>query len=198
MNNTDSFTGLINTIIHARLKYLVPREGQVKDIKDEVNKGRILVTIPAFGWETNDKGVLCYSVDKNLLSTVKIDDWVIVQFVDGNPDFPICIGKSTRIKEQLPKNYDGESTTHILFESPENKIHIKYDEKENLMEIGNSDFKKSARKDDDVQVTIPANTFIISVSGGSGAPAVGVLNPAPIDVEGTITKGSDQVKVGDK
>jgi hypothetical protein len=32
---------------------------------------------------------------------------------------------------------------------------------------------------------IPAGTVIVSVSGGSGAPAVGVLNPAPIDLTGT-------------
>ncbi len=33
-------------------------------------------------------------------------------------------------------------------------------------------------------VTIPTGTFIVSVSGGSGAPAVGVSNPAPVPVVG--------------
>ena len=57
--------------------------------------------------------------------------------------------------------------------------------------IINDGTAKTARDGDSVTVTIPANTFIVSVSGGSGAPAVGVLNPAPIDVDGTITNGTD-------
>lgn len=53
--------------------------------------------------------------------------------------------------------------------------------------------KEAARNGDKVTVTIPAGTFIVSVSGGSGAPAVGVLNPAPIDVDGTIKEGTNEV-----
>lgn len=125
--NRDSVTGLLLSIVEPRLKYLIPREGQVKNVTDKVGKGRALVVIPSFGWDTPDKGVWCYSTDKNMMSALKYDDWVIVQFVDGNPDFPICIGKSTRIKDQTPNNYDGKDTTHILFESPDNKMHMKYD-----------------------------------------------------------------------
>jgi len=33
-------------------------------------------------------------------------------------------------------------------------------------------------------VVIPANTFVIAVTGGSGAPAVGILNPSPVNVIG--------------
>ena len=33
-------------------------------------------------------------------------------------------------------------------------------------------------------VTIPSNTVVTVVTGGSGAPAVGILNPAPISVVG--------------
>ena len=52
---------------------------------------------------------------------------------------------------------------------------------------------EAARNGDAVQVTIPALTFIVSVSGGSGSPAVGVLNPDPIDVDGTIQEGTNEV-----
>ncbi len=66
------------------------------------------------------------------------------------------------------------------------------------LRIGSSDASKgAARKGDSVKVTIPANTFVISVTGGSGAPAVGVPNPAPIDVTGTVTSGSGKVSVSD-
>ena len=52
---------------------------------------------------------------------------------------------------------------------------------------------ESARNTDPVKVTIPIGTFIVSVSGGSGAPAVGVLNATPIDVNGTIQDGTKEV-----
>lgn len=52
----------------------------------------------------------------------------------------------------------------------------------------------AAREGDSVKVTIPANSFLVSCSG---SPAVGVLNPAPVDVTGTITSGSGSVEVSD-
>jgi hypothetical protein len=55
---------------------------------------------------------------------------------------------------------------------------------------------EAARLGDEVRVTIPAGTFIVSVSGGSGSPAVGVSNPLPIDVDGTIISASGEVKIG--
>ena len=54
-----------------------------------------------------------------------------------------------------------------------------------------------ARDTDPVEAVIPANTVIVSVSGGSGAPAVGVLNPTPITLNGTITGASANVKASD-
>lgn len=57
--------------------------------------------------------------------------------------------------------------------------------------------RPAARKDDAVKVTIPAGTVIVSVSGGGGSPAVGVLNPSDIDITGTITAGSGNVEIAD-
>jgi len=54
----------------------------------------------------------------------------------------------------------------------------------------------AARKGDRVRVVIPASSFIVEVSGGSGAPAVGVLNPAEVEVEGEIVEGSSVVGIG--
>jgi phage protein D/phage baseplate assembly protein gpV len=62
---------------------------------------------------------------------------------------------------------------------------------------GVDEVKGAARKDDPVEVTIPENTFIVSVSGGGGNPAVGLLNPGPVKVEGRITSASGSVKAGD-
>lgn len=221
MRDRDSITGLLISAIQPFLKYMVPREGQVKDLKDPEKKGRILVQIPSLGWDTNDKGAWCKPIDKNSLSTVKVDDWVIIQFVDGNRDFPIYIGKSTRIKDQLPKNYDNESTTHILFESPDDKIMMKYDEKKDLLQIGKKDFKGSSRIDDTTTSSSAEDSafwgFISAFFGvvtgpsipepGNGAPsafqlalsvAISGAGGTPTSQDGKITSGSSQVEVGDK
>lgn len=55
---------------------------------------------------------------------------------------------------------------------------------------------KAARNGDAVEVVIPSGTVIVSVSGGSGAPAVGTPNPTDITLEGTIVEGSDIVEIG--
>jgi hypothetical protein len=59
--------------------------------------------------------------------------------------------------------------------------------------VVNDGTAKTARDGDSVTVTIPAETFVVEVSGGSGSPAVGVKNPLPIDVDGIITNGTDVI-----
>lgn len=54
----------------------------------------------------------------------------------------------------------------------------------------------AARVDDTVEVEIPAQTVVVAVSGGSGAPAIGTMNIAPIKLQGKITSGSSSVEIG--
>ena len=56
--------------------------------------------------------------------------------------------------------------------------------------VGQDVPKKAARKGDPVKVTIPSSTFLIAATGG-------VLNPAPVVVDGEIDDGSDTVSIGD-
>lgn len=217
----DTLFGIMNSIIDKQIKFMIPREGQVKDLNDPDKLGRVLVQVSSLGWDTNDKAAWCHGVDKNLLSTVKVDDYVIIQFVDGNRDFPICIGKSNRIKDMIPKNYDGKPTTHILFESPGDKIMMKYDEEADLLQMGKSDFRSSSRVDDTTTSSSSEDSafwaffsaFFGIITGapipepGNGSPSAlqTALNTAiagaggtPSSQDGKITSGSSQVKVGDK
>lgn len=128
---------------------------------------------------------------------IKIGDYCIVLFNDRNID---TWWSSKNVKEPPTKRKhslsDGIALVGInpgtagdFLESDGSIVRL-------LGTSGAGSEKFAARKDDPVTVTIPANTFIVSVSGGSGAPAVGVLNPAPIDVDGIITDGSSEVKIG--
>lgn len=56
--------------------------------------------------------------------------------------------------------------------------------------------KAAARVDDSVEIEIPVGAVIVSVTGGSGAPAVGVSNTTPIKCSGTIKAGSSYVEIG--
>jgi len=58
--------------------------------------------------------------------------------------------------------------------------------------------KKAARKDDTVRVTIPAGAIVVTVPPGGGYGGAVVNVPvAPLDVDGTITSGSDVVDITD-
>ena len=194
---TDTFTEIIKLIMQNEFKYVLPRRGQVLDDSDPVNKGRVLVSIPIFGWNSKDQGVWCRPVETNSIKTPALDDWVIVMWVDGNPDDAICLGQDFSMKDMILSEYK-DTDTQVLFQDIDEKIKMVYNKGDDILEIGKSDFREASRKDDAVKVTIPSGTFIVSVSGGSGAPAVGVPNSAPIDVDGTIQEGSSQIMIGDK
>ena len=217
--NTDTFTGLINQVIQRTTRYMVPREAQVVDTADPVGKGRVLVTIPALGWFTADSGLWCYPLDKNAVTTVAVGDSVIVQFVDGDPLHPVYIGKSNRIDDSLPQNYE-DSSTQVLFENPRNTVNITYKEADNVLQLGNSDFRASARQDDKTISSSAEDSafwgFIAAVFGvitgtpipepGNGAAsalqaalsaAITGAGGTPTQITGKINEGSAQVQVGD-
>lgn len=81
---------------------------------------------------------------------------------------------------------DGE----VLIESVEGAIVIQLSAA-GIVRIGSAGAAKGvARLGDTVRVTVPANTFLVAANGG-------VLNPAPVDVDGTITGASANVRAID-
>lgn len=151
------------------------------------------------------------------------DDEVLVAFDHGDVSKPIIIGSLWNGKARPPElNTDGQNNRRLIktksghtimlddTSGQENLVledkagsNIKMDSstgdiiieaKGNV--IINNGNKGVARQDDSVEVTIPASTFIVAVSGGSGAAAVGTPNPNPIKVQGKITSASSTVKSG--
>ena len=217
--NTDTFTGLVTQIVLRAMRYMVPREGEVVDVTDPVNKGRVLAIIPALGWFTPDSGLWCYPADKNAVTTPAVGDRIIIQFVGGDPLHPIYIGQSNRIDGQLPEHFEGPDT-HVVFEDPQDRINMTYDGAVNELEIGNSDFRNSARVDDTtISSSAEDTTFwafwdavfgVITgpdiLTGSSGNPntlqvalrtAITGAGGTPSSITGRISSGSSQVKVGD-
>ena len=117
----------LRKIIAQETKFLRTYLGQVMDIADTLFQGRVLVTIPELGWFTNDMGVWASPCDKKSMIVPKMMDWVIVFFLNGNPDRPYYIGVSGEIMGMKPQNY-AAPTDKILWESNDKDAYIKYDE----------------------------------------------------------------------
>lgn len=132
----------------------------------------------------------------------KVGDLVVVQFVGGDLNAPLITGRLYHDAERPPaKNdvgkavLDGLETITITLKSG-TKIEIDADGNVNIEAKGdvviNSGDKGAARKDDSVEVEIPAGSFIVAVAG----QATGTPNSAPVKVQGKITSASTKVKIG--
>lgn len=135
-------------------------------------------------------------------SIPNVEDLVLVQFIGGDINAPVITGRLYNDKDIPPvgdKNQmvldrvesikitmDGGTTIEI-----DKNGNVKIEAKGDL--VLNDGSKGAARKDDSVEVTIPAGSFIVAVGGaGTGTP-----NPNPVKVQGKITAGSGTVKIGD-
>lgn len=130
MTELDSIIGIIEKTVIPMFKYAVPRIGKVVDVDDD--SGRVLCQIPSFNWDTNDKGAWCFPSENKALKVPEVGDFVLVEWIDSNPDIPIYRGIPGDIKNQIPQNYDGDPKNNILFEGSADDI-IRY--KDGIMRI---------------------------------------------------------------
>lgn len=139
MSSQDRFVDIITKIVLEVTKFSVPRLGKVSKIKDPESKGRILVHIPSLNWLTDDVGAWCYPIDKKSIVTPAIGDYVIVQFIDGNMDYPVYTGIDQKMKNMIPKNYSDENT-QVIAESRDGTTAIKITEllKEIILKTGDA------------------------------------------------------------
>lgn len=134
-SKADNLSTIIYRLILEVTRFKVPRLGQVSKIDDPEDRGRILVHIPSLGWNTDDIGAWCFPIDKKSLITPAVNDWVIVQWIDGNINMPVYIGMSARMKDMLPSAYTDENE-QVIFENRAKDFSIRYDESGEVLSIG--------------------------------------------------------------
>jgi len=138
--------------------------------------------------ESNQQGVNRRLIKSRSGHTIVLDDTEgseHIQIVDGSGDNSITITmKDNSISIEAKGDIILKASGEVNI-SGSNKVSI------------NNGSQGAARQNDPVEVMIPSGTFITQVSGGGGAPAVGVLNPAPVTVNGKIKTASGTVKIGD-
>jgi hypothetical protein len=212
---------MLRRIIHTETIWLRHYYAQILSTSDPAGLARVKVACFDLGFNTSDTGLWASPRDKNSLTTLKVKDWVEIYFMNGDRDKCVCLGKATEMQGMLPKNYKKKATDHVLFESPDNSVKIKYDQALKLLEIGNTAFQPAARKTDectsdtttDSKFWIFWTAFYGVITGapipepGSGAPsafqaaliaAIVAGGGTPSKMVSKITQGSNQVKVGNK
>jgi len=210
----DELIALIQKAANIGHRYSVPRLGQVTQEFDSTQQFRFLVQIPSLGWDTDDKASKCNVSDTKGYTAPLVGDYVIVQFIDGNLNFPIITGSANYMKDMVTKSRG--VGTDVLYEQAD-KFKITYDGDQLLM--GNSGFSPAARQgdatissssEDSAYWAFWAAMFAI-IKGppipeaGGGAPssfqaalAVALVAATPASMTGKINAGSDQVQIGDK
>lgn len=137
-----------------------------------------------------------------MASIPNVGDLVLVQFISGDLNAPVITGRLYTDTERPPVS-EGKQMVLDRLESIAITMNdgttLGIDKDGNVNIKGNGDIllnegsNGAARKNDPVEVTIPAGTFIIAAAGSG---VTGTPNPNPVKVQGKITSGSGTVKIG--
>lgn len=184
----------IAEVVLLQTKYLRHYDGQVLETRIENDVLEVKCSVLSLGWYAAETAPWCQARSVNRGSTKpEVDDWVEIYFMNSDMNRPVWLGMQSNLSG--PKATD---TKDIIYEKgasfivAEDGVLTLEDEAIEII----ADGEAAARETDSVEAIVPANTFIVSVSGGSGGPAVGVLNPTDITLVGEITAGSSKVTIG--
>jgi hypothetical protein len=191
MARDRTLLALIKEIVLRETIFLRHYIGKVINADDPENFGRVKCEILALGWTEEQNIPWMNPRDKRSRIVPKRGEYVEVYFMEGRRDRPVYLGITAEIKDMIPDEWTGDLNKDLLYNDYDNKILVQFDKGENELKIGKSDFLESARKTDAIQAVIPAGTVLVGADHA-------VFNPTDIILDGEITEGSSQVKVGDK
>ena len=130
---------LIKDMIVKETLWLRHYNGKVVSVTDPLNKGRVKVIIYELGYSVESNGFWCSPRFLNSLYIPKVNDWIDVGFINADKDKPVYYGKANEMDNQLPKNFDKDTKTQIIFESPNDVQNIRYNEDSDELLIGAGD-----------------------------------------------------------
>jgi len=123
MDNTHSLYGQIVEIIRKETRFLRHYWGEVASNTDIKKKGRILVKIPALGWDTQDKAAWCQSRDKKSMIVPDVGDYVEVYFLEGDPSKAVYLGTAHELDGGTPDGYNGP-TDRVIYKDAKTSITV--------------------------------------------------------------------------
>lgn len=134
MNLLQNEYGAILEIVRGETRWLRHYVGQVINIDDKFNKGRIQVSIPILGLIDQTNAPWCNPRYINGQVTPRIDDWVEVYFVNGDQNYPVYLGIAAEMKDMILDSYSKD--IQIIHEDMESKNSIIYDKLNKVYKFG--------------------------------------------------------------
>lgn len=131
--------------------------GKVLVDLDPEGKGRVQVAIPDLGILTPAEGVWA-DVEQPIGVNVspKADDWVAVYFLGGDPSKPCVRGRTSIVKDNLPKNANKKQ---VFYEDDNTKIY--YDETKQEISV-DTKYKVNIKIEGDANVEIKGKVNVKS------------------------------------
>lgn len=122
---------------------------------DPEGKGRVQVAIPDLGILTPAEGVWAdVEMPIGVNVSPKADDWVAVYFLGGDPSKPCVRGRTSIVKDNLPKNANRKQ---VFYEDDDTKIY--YDEAKSELSI-DTKYKMTIKIEGDTNVEIKGDTNV--------------------------------------
>ena len=154
---------------------------------DPEGKGRVQVAIPDLGILTPAEGVWAdVEMPIGVNISPKVGDWVAVYFLGGDPSKPCVRGRTSIVKDNLPKNANRKQ---VFYEDDNTKI--QYDEINSELSI-DTKYKMTVKIAGDTNIEIKGTTTIKN-SGDLSVQSDGATN---IKSSGDIViEGSGNVEI---
>ena len=122
---------------------------------DPEGKGRVQIVIPDLGILTPTEGVWAdVEMPIGVNVSPKAGDWVAVYFLGGDPSKPCVRGRTSIVKDNLPKNANRKQ---VFYEDDNTKIY--YDEINSELSI-NTKYKMTVKIEGDTSIEIKGTTNI--------------------------------------
>lgn len=148
---------------------------------DPEGKGRVRVAIPDLGILTPAEGVWAdVEMPIGVNVSPKAGDWVAVYFLGGDPSKPCVRGRTSVVKDNLPKNANRKQ---VFYEDDNTKIY--YDEIKSELSI-DTKYKMTVKIEGDTNIEIKGATNIknsgdLSIQNDGN---VDIKNSGDLSVEG--------------
>lgn len=124
---------------------------------DPEGKGRVQIIIPDLGILTSAEGVWAdVEMPIGVNISPKAGDWVAVYFLGGDPSKPCVRGRTSIVKDNLPKNANRKQ---VFYEDDNTKIY--YDETNSEISI-DTKYKMTVKIEGDTNIEIKGKTNLKS------------------------------------
>jgi hypothetical protein len=158
----DDYEALKN-FLDEELLYYRHYIGKIVDTQDELNFGRVKISIEELGMDTPALGIWCSPRQGHSMSIPKVGDYAEVYFINAERGRPVYLFPASEINFNCPTTYKGDIAKSIIFESKDtSKDNITYKEGKLTLLSGEESFVLGDSQKEQLQKNIDALTQLQS------------------------------------